>query len=132
MIVSEEAILFTKKKQDIYTALEIVRMIPLFQRNNIYTHFLHTNSWVYSFLPNARKKKYVPKSAISFSEGIDTILIFLCGFFERPARSFQLWYMKHDRTKEKISDYLLAFHPFDYHRYVLREYQKRLKQFKLV
>ncbi len=41
-----------QKRQDLYTAHEVLQMKLLWQRDNMYEKFLEINAWVFKFLPN--------------------------------------------------------------------------------
>lgn len=121
MLIDEDALVFHRDRQNLYTAHEIVQLKPIFDRNDTYRRFIYANKWVSKFLPNAVrrfKKRKNPLFVIHNS-------LF---FFEKLAKFIQLIYMKRHRTREVISDHFLAFHPHEYKNYALKEYNKRLKQ----
>lgn len=125
MLISEKALMFEKDRQDLYTAHEIVQLKPIFNRNNTYKKFLNANRrWVSKFLPNAIDRITNYESGI---KGRKNPLF----IFEKVAKLVQLIYMKKHRTREVISDHFLAFHPYEYKSYVLKEYNKRLRQYDI-
>lgn len=129
MFIDEQALTFPQERQDIYTAHEIVQVIPLFERNNIYQRFIVANRWIKEHMYNAidiRILRYKP----ACRRGRDTKKI-LPNIFELITKYIQLTYMKRHRTNETISDHILAFHPSDYRKQVLREYNKRLRYAKI-
>lgn len=127
MIVERSGVVFSKQRQDIYTAYEIVRLVPLFERGNFYKEFLQKNRWVKDFLFNAftienrfeilSKKTSVPSGKF-------------LSYFNGFAKVLQIWYMKPYRKKEIVSDTFLAFYPFDYRVHILREYDRKLKEYE--
>ena len=68
-----------------------------------------------------------------FSKGVDEekiiVLILKLIFLEKILKFFQFEFMKRSITKEIIKEGFLGFHPFDYRKYVLRNYVKKLKEF---
>lgn len=128
MLIDEESLSFPKKRQDLYTAHEIVQLRPVLNRNNVYEKFMNANRWVKKFLPNGIDIRILGYKDIKKKSPSILISQYL-SIFERIAKSIQLSYMKKHRTKETISDHFLAFHPFDYKSFVLKEYNKRLNKY---
>lgn len=125
-LIDESAISFPKERQEVYSAHEIVQMIPVFQRNNAYGMFIQSNKWVEKFLPNSLDtKKLRYKDVKKSKKSTPKILEFL-------AKKLQLWYMRRHQTKEIISDHFLAFHPLDYKNKILRAYEKRIKRYEKI
>ena len=127
------------KNQNIYQAHEICQMQPLWSRSKTYSRFIHVNKWIFNFLPN-----WTPISTVDLqfnnltiirlndskisqrSTGLHTKII------ELFAKKLQLAYMRKKITTEKIGERQLFFHPKDTQGWVLDEYQKRLKENKLL
>ncbi|MCL5010134.1 MAG: hypothetical protein M1289_00840, partial [Patescibacteria group bacterium] len=132
MFLDEDGLMLPKERQDLYTAHEIAQVMPVFERNNTYIKFLDANKWVLKFLPNAldrvRNKELGVKNKKSDRLFIIYYLLFI---LEHMAKAIQLLSINQHKTIETISDDLLAFHPFDYRSYVLKEYNKRLKHYGL-
>ena len=40
------------KSHDLFTAHEIIQLIPIFERDNAYNKFIKANSWINSVFPN--------------------------------------------------------------------------------
>lgn len=125
MLLDESHISLSAQK-DIYLAHEVVQVIPLIQRRNIYSKFIETNIWVRNFLPNVFKKKVLEVKTLKTS-WIENII----GVVEPLAKYIQLVYMRNHKTTEIITDSLLAFHPKNYRMLVLEEYKKRLKKYHI-
>lgn len=125
MLIDEEALKF--KQQDLYTAHEIVQLKPVFDRNNTYEKFVNANKWVKEFLPNSMVIKKLSNKIIKERKH-NYIITNLLNYF---AKALQLWYMKKHRTKEIVENHFLAFHPFDYREYALKEYNKRLRRYEI-
>ncbi len=129
MFLDERNLCFTKEKQNLYTAHEVAQIIPLFQRNNTYQRFIDANKWIKRFLPNSIDIKILTLS--TGKQGDRFLVIRLFNILEPLFKKAQLYIIKKHITIETISDTLLAFHPFDYRIYVLKEYEKRLRKYKI-
>jgi hypothetical protein len=116
--------LFTK--QDLFTAHEIVQLLPVFERDAIYEKFIHTNQWLRKFLPNFQIKiKPVFRKRQNY---FGRAFIFLCQgiFLEKILKKLQLVYMEKAITKERLEDGFIGLHPFDYKSYILKKYKQKL------
>lgn len=124
MFMQESSLAFNKQRRDLYTAHEIIQLVPLIDKQKTYATFLKENEWVKKFLPQAvsaieiQTEKPREKTNLSFSEKI--------------AKKMQLWYMRNARTKEEVGDDLLAFHPLDYRNKTLKEFEQRIKKYEKV
>ena len=114
MLIDESSL---ELQKNLYTAHEIVQLLPIFQRDSSYKKFVGANKWIAKFLPNAIDGIKNQELRIKGGQYPLFILNYL-------AKAIQLWYMKKHKTKEIISDHMLAFHPFDYKGFVLKEYNK--------
>ncbi len=127
MILDESALELSKNRRNLYGAHEIIQMIPLFERKNIYNRFIVSNNWCFSFLPNGtditrlRYKDIKKKNHV-----ISQYLSIIISFTEPLAKFVQKKYMG-KITKEEISDNLLAFHPIDYQSKILSEYKRKVR-----
>ncbi|MBI2074871.1 MAG: hypothetical protein HYT83_03495 [Candidatus Levybacteria bacterium] len=127
MLIDEKSFLITKENQDLFSAHEIIQLVPLFDRNNTYERFINANLWFSSFLPNALKKRGTKRNNMqNYAEPIFSMFL---AVFELFAKKTQLWYMKKHRTNEIVSDGILAFYPSDFKNKVLKRYNKLLKQY---
>lgn len=106
-------------EQDIFSAHEVVQLIPLVSKNNSYEIFLKENSWVKNYLPNSIKTTKTPK-------GKD-IRIPGASLFEGIVYGLQTWYMKKKRTTENINKSYVRFHPNDARNWILKAYEQNLK-----
>lgn len=116
MIVTVDGMGVPLKKQNLFTAHEVAQMKPLFVRTDTYQRFLEANSWAGKFLPNALARMKNEESRIKEKTKF-MVLEFL-------SKKLQLWYMKKHVTSEVVSDTILAFHPKDYTKSVLKKYYK--------
>jgi hypothetical protein len=128
-LIDETALVWPTKSRDIYTAREIIQVKPLFERNGLYRKFLVSNGWVKEFFPNA-----VPYR-VAFTEPTNyfTITVFSRIMtllpIELVMKVFQKSLIRRSRTREFVSNHVLAFHPHDYRRQTLKEFGKKLKAF---
>jgi len=130
MLIDETALAFPKIRHNLYTAHEIVQLMPIFDRNDMYKKFINANEWIKDYLPNAfsrgTKRNYTRNNAESI---ISVVMrsVQRSSALENLAKAIQLWFIKKHITNETITDSLLAFHPNDYTKKVLKEYKKRLR-----
>lgn len=135
LIIEESALAWPAEKRDLYTAHEIVHIIPLFVRNNIFREFLAKNEWIKRFYSNRdghlpKEHSFVkPKSYI-----IIKIIIFLftLPLFEYIFDKLQRMYMKNKKTNETVLSNFLAFHPHDYRQEILNNFASRVKRYGLL
>ncbi|MDO8657695.1 MAG: hypothetical protein Q7K55_03070 [Candidatus Levybacteria bacterium] len=135
MLLDKDAIKMPKERQDLYSAHEVVQMLPVFVRNDMYRKFINANKdWVKRFLPNAINRG----KTINITQERKN---FLLSVFLSPvlhllvvnylAKQLQLWFIRKHQTTEFVKDNFLAFHPFEYKNFVLKEYNKRLKKYEI-
>ncbi len=130
MIIDDSTLSFPKDRNDLYTAHEIVQILPIFNKNKTYEKLINSNIWIKNFLPNAfSQKPIVPfiSKILFINKAINYLL--RIPIIEFLARSVQFRYMKKHITKETISNNFLAFHPFDYKAYVLSSYKKKVAKY---
>jgi hypothetical protein len=119
------------EKQDLFTAHEIVQLLPIFERNGTYRKFLNVNLWVKKFLPNWQvKHKTVLRKQRSFLDGL-IIAIFGIVCSEKILKTLQLFYMRKAVTKERLEKDFIGLHPFDYKGYILKKYNTEIGKFGL-
>ncbi len=124
MLIDEKHLSFNSKKQNLYTAHEIVQMVPIFDRNKIHNKFLSKNMWVKKFLQNSIETKN-----LKIKRNYKNNNLFI-NLFENFAKLIQLIYLRRHRTIEAISEGWLAFHPLDYNKKIDDAYISRLKQYE--
>ena len=131
MFLDQDGLVLPVERQNLYSAHEITQLLPIFQRQNTYQKFLNSNTWVYKFLPNARKKKADTINNLEYS--ISSIFNFIFFFppLELISKKIQLYFIEKHKTVETISDKMLAFHPIDYNKQTSLLYEKRLKKYGL-
>ncbi len=131
MFMDEQSLSLSSTRRNLYTAHEVVRMVPLYERDHIYKRFLIANKWVGRYLPNSLDTKIL-RYKDTKREGKKSLNILISQYLnllEPLAKAVQLWYMRGHRTTEEISDTLLAFHPHDFRPRVLHALEKRLERY---
>lgn len=118
------------KKHDIYTAHELVQLVPLINKECIYERLQKKNMWIEKLLPHGFKKAFMiscPEHTPLFHSIIRLLL--QMRLFEVSAKYVQLWKMRKHRTREVITDYVLAFHPVDHRSKILKAYKKKVEHY---
>jgi hypothetical protein len=129
MYLDEAKMQLSKEWRDLYMAHEVMQLSPLFSRHDTYVKFLDANRWVTSFLPNAHEY-YLDKSYKNIRTDSKLLSLMTIRVIERFVRMLQEWYMNRHRTREVVSDTILAFHPVDYRANTLAEFAKSLKKYE--
>lgn len=96
-----------KSKRNLYTAHEVVQIVPVVVRGGVYNSFLYQNRWVAEYFPNIKIPRVDPsiKKIRTYS---------ILGFFNRYAKKIQLHRILQATTTERISDEQLWFFPDDF------------------
>ena len=136
MLISEDNLEFSKDRKDLYTAHEIVQMIPIFNRNKTFEKFMSKNLWVKEYMPNSfdevRDKRISAKGG-SASGRKDkkqpAVINYLLLTIEFLVKEIQLWYIRRHTEKEIILGGILAFHPIDYKSEIMEAFEKKLKKY---
>ena len=137
MFMDEDSLTLRKSEQDLFTAHEVLQMVPLWDRKDTYKKFLEANLWVKFFLPNAWNKKHTDKIIRYDAKrhrgyfSIQYISTIVFRIFEPIAQFLQLWYMRKWRTTEVISGGVLRVHPKDARQRIRMELRKRLEHFHI-
>jgi len=139
MFVSSANLTIPDREKDLYSAHEVLQMIPVFERNNVYKKFLEKNEWVQVYLANAwnhkiddvRFKIHEAKNPLWLFNISSYVLLILCYLLELPTKWIQQWYMKSHQTTEVISDTVLRFHPVDTREFIKKKYLYLLKKYKV-
>jgi hypothetical protein len=129
LVLDEKRMSFSGR--DLFTAHEIMQLLPVFERDGAYRKFINSNQWTKQFLPNC-----VVNNNVVFRKqrnNFDRLFIFICKilFLEKILKSLQLFYMRRSITREKLENGFIGLHPFDYKSYVLKKYRAEISKFKL-
>lgn len=129
MIMDERFLSLEKERRSLYAAHEIAQLTPLYNREHTYEIFVNNNSWVLKFMPNTFSIMSTKELKVKNKKQLFAIRYSLF-VIEFIARQIQLWYIRKHKTSEKISNQVLAFHPFDYRKAVEENFSKRLKKYE--
>lgn len=135
LLLDETKLSWSIGKRDLYIAHEIIQIIPLFERNNMYKKFMLNNKWVEKFFPNIKVNEF------SFSENkwktnfyslkIINLLLTILNF-ENIIRRIQFFYMKKYQTTETVTKSFLAFHPIDYRAKIMNDLRTKYRKLGLL
>lgn len=130
------------KQQDVYIANEIMRMRPLWERNNSFTRFLGDNSWLSDIVPTWYTMTYKPSAsertkapeASTFTQHLTFILLapfrtpFVCmsWLVDISEKFVQKWQIKKAELRSTNAD-LLTHHIHDNREWILREFDNALR-----
>jgi len=126
-LILEESNLAQNKK-NIYLAHEVLQMKILWQRDGVYSLFLHANDWAFKFLPNWKssvleiRKEKKSTNSFAYKNGKNN----LTSVMENFSKNLQLKIMGNPDNSERIEKGALYFHPEDKGVKILGEYKKRL------
>ncbi|MBI2405910.1 nucleotidyltransferase domain-containing protein [Candidatus Microgenomates bacterium] len=109
---------------NIYTAHEVLQVVPLINKNQTFEKFLAANFWVEKYWVNTARFMNSKKNLKSYF--LNLILKFLV-VLEPLAYRLQLWHMKSRRTRELIEPGRAFFHPIDWGGIVLGEFERRTR-----
>lgn len=127
MIIGENKLTLGKNRKDLYSAHEIIQILPLFERDKTLTKFFKKNSWIRNFMPNA----FSIKKELNFpSKKVKLWQIKILRIFEFIARSLQFMFMKKNITIETVSKDFLAFHARDYKSEILESFNNKIKKYE--
>lgn len=125
-LILEESNLAQYKK-NIYLAHEVLQMRPLWQKDEVYTNFLHSNDWAFNYLPNWRSNIKSQKLKLKNPENyIKKEEVGLLNHLEKLAETLQRKIMESPSGAERIESGALYFHPEDKGKKILEEYKKRI------
>ncbi|MEK9176003.1 MAG: hypothetical protein AAB520_01015 [Patescibacteria group bacterium] len=127
MIIDEKNLVFQKSRQDIYSAHEIVQILPLLVRDNIYQKFINANLWTKKYLANFEPVE-IKNENIGFVSRLSLQIVQILNL-EKIAKLIQIAYMGKIKGKETIRDGFLAFHPHDPRKKILRSFKMKLREY---
>lgn len=126
-LILEESNL-AQQKRNIYIGHEILQMKVLWQRDEVYSKFLHDNFWAFKYLPNWKSGQKMVESRWRRADGKKQKKNKELGFIdwlEVMAKKLQLKIMGSPDKSERIENGALYFHPEDKGVKILGEYKKR-------
>jgi hypothetical protein len=112
---------------NIYLAHELLQLRVIWQRDNVYQHFLESNLWALKLLPNWSSGVEITKLKKTKADGQGVFRI-----LESCLRFLQIRYMGPILGKEKIGRGFAFFYPNDYQDLVLKKYRKNSDRLNLL
>lgn len=126
MFMAADALTLPENERDLFSAHEVLQMVPLWERRQAYRNMLFQNAWVADFLPAAWKVKM--RIMVPPDPQKRNISWHVLSGVERLAKKFQLMYMASRRTREVVADGMLRFHPRDARVWVKKKFALRCKR----
>ncbi|MCL5675517.1 MAG: hypothetical protein M1120_00120 [Patescibacteria group bacterium] len=134
MFLEESKLQIPRREQNLYTAHEVCQIMPIYNKLQTYEKFLSANKWTKKYLPNGVDNRILgyydtrrnkDKSRIIVISKYHNIIL---DFLEYTAYKLQYIYMKSRMTRETVERKRAFFHPLDRTNWVLKEFNKRLKE----
>lgn len=125
MYMSLDHLSIQLSRQNLFTAHEIVQLVVLKQKKDIYHKFLQRNRWVKKHLPYTIPYMYCASEKIYFERVFETCIASIFWPFNELCFLFQYIYMKKRITHEVVRRDIAQFHPLDKTSYVLGLYSLR-------
>lgn len=119
--LDESSLIWSKKDRNIYTAHEIVQVVSLVNKNNIYEKFISKNNWVLDYWPNAVRVNNELRITNYAKNPLYIILNLLFSIFEKISYRVQYKYMKRRITREVVTLHKAIFHPRSWGEVVLQK-----------
>ncbi len=130
MFMTDDGLNLPRAERDCFAAHEVLQMQPLWEKRGTYKKFLQANAWVRTFLPNAWKEKTHHRE-LTVQHEHTSLAVWIVRVLEWPSKRMQLWYMRHHRTHEVITDTILRFHPRDARLWIKSKLAVRLKKYNI-
>jgi len=110
------------KRQDLFTAHELVQIFPIWERKDTYARLLNANQWIKDYFPNYSlpvQKRIAPAKPA----------FFLLTVLEHLVARLQWVYMLPKRKREIVTWDQLFFHPKDVRTTILSQYEERVQRY---
>lgn len=124
LFIADDCLEYPQK--NLYTANEIIRVEPIFERDDFYQKFLSANLWTSEFLPNLRRPSTVGwRGEASMKRSFFVNKLF--DVLEKKTRNWQIKRIRRNfpQTVNIGDGDLLSFQPNDCSQKILAEYEKR-------
>ncbi len=128
MLMDEKNLSFSKDRQDLYTAHEILQLRPIFSRDKTYEKLISKNLWVKKYMPNAIEEINIKGARIK-NRKQPVIIKYLLLATEFLVKEIQLWYIKRHIGQETVTKGMLAFHPVDHKKEIMKSFEQKLKRY---
>lgn len=132
-IIDTEKLYFPKERHDVYTAHEIIQIVPLYEAHSTFHKFKESNKWLNNFFPNSREATEItiPK----FKKNIIFSIIFFIlnvSLSEKLCRLLQSALINKHLKNEIVTNHVLAFNPNDYRVQTLKKLRLKLHELGLL
>ncbi len=117
IFLSEDSMLWTGKKHNIYIAHEIVMMQPIINREDTYLRFLKANDWVFTHFGN------FPVNFPKTFQAIARPKTVVVNILENLAAWLQQWYMRSKVTTENFASDIIHFNRADNSKKILKKFK---------
>jgi hypothetical protein len=122
--LDEEKMEWTKDKHNIYTAHEVLMLLPYYEKDNTYFKFLKQNEWAFKYFKNYSIE--LPKRFKKSISGENKLVDLL----EETARFLEIRYMR-NITTEKIKKNFIHFNKNDKMPNIIKNYRRMCKKLKI-
>lgn len=121
MFVTTDSVRMPISKRSLYTAHEVIQVMPLVNKNHTYEYFLSENIWVTNFLGNCKVAQVTSFSQnnVRFLSIIDTLYFLL-----------QRFYMRRKITTEFVKKDAAFFHPVNYKKITNDLYKTKYRHYQ--
>lgn len=128
MWLDEKHLLVPHKMRNLYSAHEVLQVVPLYNKGRTFEKFLEANKWTLDFWPKAHLGTRhwglgTRKNALSIAYCLTPIALLI----EPIAYWTQRLYMYRRITRETVEPGRAFFHPTDWSSIVLKEFAKRIE-----
>ncbi len=132
-MIDEESISFTGERHDVYTAHEILQIIPLYEAQNVFKKFINSNKWVKNFFPNSNDVRKRPTNKLNQNAILSFIFYTLDAIIsEKLCKSLQIPLINKHKKNETVTNHILAFNPNDYRVQTLKKMRLKLQELGLL
>lgn len=126
MLLASDALLLSKEKQDIYTAHEVMQLLPLVTRHQTYEAFIQANAWIETLLPNVYRNKVHQMKKVIYQPRKHPAMI-----FDTMAALLQRLYMGKIQQTYELTGNVVAFYKQSYRHDILTRYTERIRSYGL-
>jgi D-beta-D-heptose 7-phosphate kinase/D-beta-D-heptose 1-phosphate adenosyltransferase len=118
---------FEPERQHVYTATEMIQLVPLVDKHDTYARWIRTNTWLSRwYTPQATSAVYRPRATM-----LERVMIAGFRMMNPLMELFQRWYMRSRQTSEKVESQSAAFHPDDYAPRICAAYDRLIRKLRL-
>lgn len=106
-----QALAVPEIQRNVYTAHEVLQLVPIYEQGNTYQRFLRVNSWVRHFMAGAYAAKRVVGKSPRIIRPPRVKVVHWWATLNRFCFYLQYWYMKPRMTRETVNLHAAYFHP---------------------